>query len=81
VHAQPGATVQVLGWDEAFTGVHTQDPEGYARQVQRAVLERTRLHCSVGIGDTLVRAIRLLGLRAEMPVDAREGHTPTRSGW
>ena len=29
------------------------------------------------------RAIRLLGLRAEMPMpdDAREGHTPTRSGW
>jgi len=29
------------------------------------------------------RAIRLLGVRAEMamPDDAREGHTPTRSGW
>ena len=29
------------------------------------------------------RPIRLLGLRAEMamPDDAREGHTPTRSGW
>jgi DNA polymerase-4 len=53
---QPGATVQVLGWDEAFIGVRTEDPETYARDVQRAVLERTRLHCSVGIGDTLVRA-------------------------
>ena len=56
LHAQPGAIVQVLGWDEAFIGIQTEDPEGYARQVQRAVLERTRLHCSVGIGDTLVRA-------------------------
>jgi DNA polymerase-4 len=56
LRAQPGATVQVLGWDEAFLGVRTEDPEGYARQVQRAVLERTRLHCSIGIGDTLVRA-------------------------
>jgi DNA polymerase-4 len=56
LRAQPGATVQVLGWDEAFVGVRTDDPEGYARQLQRAVLERTRLHCSVGIGDTLVRA-------------------------
>ena len=56
LHAQPGAVVQVLGWDEAFIGIQTEDPEGYARQVQRAVLERTRLHCSVGIGDTLVRA-------------------------
>jgi DNA polymerase-4 len=48
--------VQVLGWDEAFIGVQTEDPEAYARQVQRQVLERTALHCSVGIGDTLVRA-------------------------
>jgi DNA polymerase IV len=56
LRAQPGATVQVLGWDEAFLGVQTDDPEGYARRVQQAVLERTRLHCSIGIGDTLVRA-------------------------
>ena len=53
---QPGATVQVLGWDEAFIGVATDDPEAYARHVQAAVLDRTALHCSVGIGDTLVRA-------------------------
>jgi len=56
LHAQPGATVQVLGWDEAFVGIETEDPELYARQVQAAVLEHTLLHCSVGIGDTLVRA-------------------------
>jgi len=56
LRAQPGAVVQVLGWDEAFAGVDTDDPEAYARRLQRAVLERTRLHCSVGIGDTLVRA-------------------------
>ena len=31
-------------------------PRAYARSLQAAVLERTRLHCSVGIGDTLVRA-------------------------
>ncbi|MET0812210.1 MAG: DNA polymerase IV, partial [Microbacterium sp.] len=53
---QPGAVVQVLGWDEAFVGVTTDDPDAYARGIQRSVLERTRLHCSVGIGDTLVRA-------------------------
>jgi DNA polymerase IV len=53
---QPGAVVQVLGWDEAFVGVQTGDPEAYARRVQQAVLERTGLHCSIGIGDTLVRA-------------------------
>ena len=56
LRAQPDAVVQVLGWDEAFVGIDTDDPEAYARATQRAVLERTRLHCSVGIGDTLVRA-------------------------
>lgn len=56
LRAQPGVVVQVLGWDEAFLGVRTADPEGFARRVQQAVLERTRLHCSIGIGDTLVRA-------------------------
>lgn len=56
LRAQPGATVQVLGWDEAFVGVETENPEAYAQQVQAAVLGETLLHCSVGIGDTLVRA-------------------------
>src|SRR5918993_743879 len=52
LRAQPGAVVQVLGWDEAFVGVRTDDPEAYARSMQQAVLERTSLHCSVGIGET-----------------------------
>ena len=56
LRAQPGAVVQVLGWDEAFVGVLTDDPEAYARGLQAAVLDSTELHCSVGIGDTLVRA-------------------------
>ncbi|MFJ6652627.1 DNA polymerase IV [Microbacterium sp. NPDC091313] len=56
LRAHPGATVQVLGWDEAFVGLRTADPEDAARRIQADVLERTALHCSVGIGDTLVRA-------------------------
>ncbi|WP_040168151.1 DNA polymerase IV [Microbacterium gorillae] len=56
LRAFPGATVQVLGWDEAFVGVRTVDPEATANEIRAAVLKRTRLHCSVGIGDTLVRA-------------------------
>jgi DNA polymerase-4 len=52
----PGAVVQVLGWDEAFVGVSTDDPEAYAREAQAAVRTATRLSCSVGIGDTTVRA-------------------------
>jgi DNA polymerase-4 len=56
LRAQPGAVVEVLGWDEAFVGIETDDPERVARQAQAAVLEATELHCSVGIGDTKVRA-------------------------
>jgi DNA polymerase-4 len=56
LRAVPGAVVEVLGWDEAFVGVETDDPEATAREIQAAVLEATDLHCSVGIGDTLVRA-------------------------
>jgi DNA polymerase-4 len=56
LRAVPGAVVEVLGWDEAFVGVETDDPVATARQVQAAVLGATGLHCSVGIGDTLVRA-------------------------
>ncbi len=48
--------VEVLGWDEAFLGVETADPEAVARRVQAAVLTATRLHCSVGIGDNKLRA-------------------------
>ena len=50
------AVVQVLGWDEAFMGVETVDPETLAHEVQTRVLERTRLWCSVGVGDTKLRA-------------------------
>jgi DNA polymerase-4 len=56
LRSQPGAVVQVLGWDEAFVGTVTEDPEAYARHIQADVLEQTQLHCSVGIGDTLIRA-------------------------
>ncbi|MEU2200110.1 DNA polymerase IV [Isoptericola sp. NPDC019482] len=51
-----GTVVEVLGWDEAFLGHDGEDPESFARGVQRAVLDATGLHSSVGIGDTRVRA-------------------------
>jgi DNA polymerase-4 len=47
---------EVLGWDEAFLGVTTDDPFEFARSVQAAVLAETLLHCSVGIGDNKLRA-------------------------
>jgi DNA polymerase-4 len=51
-----GAVVEVLGWDEAFLGVETDDPEGFARRIQAAILDATKLHCTVGIGDNKLRA-------------------------
>jgi DNA polymerase IV len=51
-----GFPVDVLGWDEAFLGVDTRDPEALADEVRRAVLDATGLHCSVGIGDNKLRA-------------------------
>ena len=48
--------VEVLGWDEAFMGVHTAEPESFADDVRAAVLDATRLHCSVGVGDNKLRA-------------------------
>ncbi len=48
--------VEVLGWDEAFLGAHTDDPEALAAEVQRAVKAATGLSCSVGIGDNKLRA-------------------------
>ena len=50
------AVVQEAGWDEAFLDVESEDPEGLARDIQQAVLERTRLWCSIGVGDTKLRA-------------------------
>ena len=51
-----GVPVEVLGWDEAFLGVDTDDPLTFAGEVRAAVLDATRLHCSVGIGDNKLRA-------------------------
>jgi len=51
-----GAVVEVLGWDEAFVGVTTDDPEGFARTLQSSVFAATRLACSVGIGENKLQA-------------------------
>jgi DNA polymerase-4 len=48
--------VEVLGWDEAFLGVETDDPQAFADALRAAVLDATGLHCSVGIGDNKLRA-------------------------
>ncbi|MEV4312106.1 DNA polymerase IV [Actinocrispum sp. NPDC049592] len=48
--------VEVIGWDEAFLGATTDDPEALARDIQDGVLDKTGLTCAVGIGDNKLRA-------------------------
>ncbi|MDP9821129.1 DNA polymerase-4 [Nocardioides massiliensis] len=56
LRAHTGAVLEVLGWDEAFVGIETDDPVAEAHAIRAAVLEATGLHCSIGVGDTTVRA-------------------------
>ena len=48
--------VEVWGWDEAFLGARTADPEALARAVQQRVVAETGLTCAVGIGETKLQA-------------------------
>ena len=48
--------VEVWGWDEAFIGATTDDPEALARAVKERVLAETRLSCAIGIGETRLQA-------------------------
>ncbi|HEX6329895.1 MAG TPA: DNA polymerase IV [Actinomycetota bacterium] len=50
------AVVEVAGWDEAFLGIRSDEPEALARRIQEAVRERTRLWSSIGVGDNKLRA-------------------------
>lgn len=43
--------VEIWGWDEAFIGATTDDPEALAADIRHAVQARTQLSCSIGIGD------------------------------
>jgi nucleotidyltransferase/DNA polymerase involved in DNA repair len=47
---------EVMGWDEAFVAVETDDPESFGRQVQDRVRAATSLECSVGIGQNRLQA-------------------------
>jgi DNA polymerase-4 len=50
------AVLEVLGWDEAFLAVETDDPEAVARRIQQRVRAETRLECTVGIGQNKLQA-------------------------
>jgi nucleotidyltransferase/DNA polymerase involved in DNA repair len=53
---ETGCPVEVLGWDEAFLGVQSDDPEAFARGLAADVRAATELDCSVGIGDNKLQA-------------------------
>jgi DNA polymerase-4 len=50
------AVVEVWGWDEAFLGVSTDDPEAFGHVVKERVAAATGLSCAVGIGETRLQA-------------------------
>lgn len=79
------AIVEVAGWDEAYLEVETDDPERLAEDIRRAVLVRTRLECSVGIGENKLQAKIAAGLAKPAGVfrltreswdDVMDGMTP-----
>lgn len=88
--------VEVLGWDEAFVAAgpgpgreDLGDPREFAELIRAEVLAATRLHCSVGIGDTKPRAkiatdfnkpqgVSMLTEDTWFPV---MGERPTRALW
>jgi len=53
---ESGATLEVMGWDEAFLGVDHDDPEAFARGLQRRVRDASQLDCTVGIGQNKLQA-------------------------
>jgi DNA polymerase-4 len=48
--------VEVWGWDEAFVGARTDEPEELAGALQGRVRAETGLTCAVGIGETRLQA-------------------------
>lgn len=54
--------VEVWGWDEAFVGAETDDPDTLAHSMQDAILDGTGLHAAVGIGETKLLAKTATGM-------------------
>ncbi len=54
--AELGYVTEVLGWDEAFLAVPTDDPEAVARRIREHIRVATRLESSVGIGENRIEA-------------------------
>jgi DNA polymerase-4 len=81
--------VEVWGWDEAFVGAVTDDPEALALAIQAAVLAATGLRCAVGIGETKLLAKTATGFAKPGGVHrltrqtwiATMGHRPVTEVW
>jgi DNA polymerase IV len=56
------AAVEVWGWDEAFLGLTTDDPEGFAREIMASIAATTGLSCAVGIGQSRLLAKTATGV-------------------
>lgn len=67
--------VEVLGFDEAFLAVDTEDPEGLAREIRAAIAELA-LTCAVGIGDNKTRAKLATGFAKAVGKSARSADEP-----
>ena len=76
---------EVWGWDEAFLGTDTEDPESLAHDIRRTVVERTGFTCCVGIGDNKLRAKMATGFAkapaGSLPEDAPGVYRLTKSNW
>ncbi len=57
-----GAVTEVMGWDEAFVAVDSDDPESFARQIQQRIRAATQLDSTVGIGENRLQAKLATGL-------------------
>jgi DNA polymerase-4 len=81
--------VEVLGWDEAFVGASTDDPEALARAIQGRVRAETGLSCAVGIGETKLQAKTATGFAKPGGVArltaatwrSTMGHRPVTAVW
>ncbi|WP_067695348.1 DNA polymerase IV [Nocardia jejuensis] len=72
--------VEVLGFDEAFLAVDTDDPDRLAAEIRSAIAE-LGLSCSIGIGDNKLRAKLATGFaKAVGKSDATENAPDPESG-
>ena len=76
---------EVWGWDEAFLGTDTADPESLAHEIRRTVVARTGFTCCVGIGDNKLRAKMATGFAkappGTLPKDAPGVYRLTKANW